>query len=57
MEVDQDTENVWAEVSVGSEGISVSLYSESKQGGVVVVDEWWATRGELRDLDEKIELK
>lgn len=57
MEVDQDTENVWAEVSVGSEGISVSLYSESEDGRVTVEDEWWATRAELQGLDEKIELE
>lgn len=48
--------DIWTEIKVGSKGISVTLYSESESGEVIVEDEWWATRSELEDMDTQITL-
>jgi hypothetical protein len=42
-------DKVWSEVKIGSEGISVSLYSEDEDGHTVVEDEFWLTHDELSD--------
>lgn len=42
-------DKVWSEVNIGSEGISVSLYSEDEDGHTVVEDEFWLTHDELSD--------
>lgn len=41
--------NVWNEIRVTAEGISISLLSETGQGGAVVEDETWFTFDELQD--------
>jgi hypothetical protein len=40
--------NVWNEVRVTDEGISITLLSESLEGGAIVEDETWFTFDEMR---------
>lgn len=47
----QDTPTtVWNEVRVTSDGISISMYSESRDSGAVVEDELWFTFDELQAM-------
>jgi hypothetical protein len=41
--------NVWNEVRFTSDGISITLFSESQAGGAVVEDEAWFTFEELQE--------
>ena len=41
--------NVWNEVRFTSDGISITLFSESQSGGAVVEDEMWFTFEELQE--------
>ncbi len=42
--------SVWNEVRFTDEGISISLFSESPQGGAVLEDEMWYTYDELQEM-------
>jgi hypothetical protein len=44
-----DVLSVWNEVRITTEGISVTLFSESEDGGAVVEDETWFTFDELQE--------
>ena len=52
----EGVDRVWTEVKVGSEGVSVSLYSET-DGRVSVEDEWWATSDEIDVSNETVSLE
>jgi len=41
---------VWNEVRFTSEGISISLFSESPDGGMILEDEMWYTYDELQEM-------
>lgn len=41
---------VWNEVRFTSDGISISLFSESKEGGAILEDEMWFTYDELQEM-------
>jgi len=45
----KDVTNVWNEVRVTSDGISVTLFSESADGGATVEDELWFTFDEIQE--------
>jgi hypothetical protein len=42
--------NVWNEVRFTADGISITLFSESQEGGAVVEDELWYTYEEMQEL-------
>lgn len=46
---------VWAEFRTSTEGVSVTLYSESAEGTPVVEDELWFTHDELQEGPQGIE--
>ncbi len=48
--MDEAPINVWNEVRVTADGISVTLLSESAEGGAVVEDETWFTFDELQEM-------
>lgn len=46
----QEILNVWNEIRVTDEGISISLFSESRDGGAVLEDETWFTFDEMSEM-------